>query len=178
MAAGKALDDVPGLYIRGRGLQAPRIFERPLDRLPLPAPDLFDARLADNPSYFLPVQTRRGCPLRCSYCSTPALEGRRVRARAPGPAAFGNHYPEGRWSSTGGVLEITLRYTKLAKGSPACTRGMVSTWALGRPTRSSTRSAGERSRRSPDCGGRGQDDRGGVRCCRGCCGPRKSIYKP
>jgi radical SAM superfamily enzyme YgiQ (UPF0313 family) len=82
LAAGKALDDVPGLYIRGRGLQAPRIFERPLDRLPLPAPDLFDARLADNPSYFLPVQTRRGCPLRCSYCSTPAIEGALIRQRS------------------------------------------------------------------------------------------------
>lgn len=82
LAAGKALDDVPGLYIRGRGIQAPRIFERPLDRMPLPAPDLFDARLADNPSYFLPIQTRRGCPLRCSYCSTPAIEGALIRQRS------------------------------------------------------------------------------------------------
>ena len=30
-----------------------------------------------------PVQTKRGCPLRCAYCSYPALEGRTIRARDP-----------------------------------------------------------------------------------------------
>jgi len=83
LAADRPLTGVPGLYIRGQGLQAPRSFASGLDRMPLPGPDLFDSRLADNPAYYLPVQTRRGCPLRCSYCSTPAIEGTRIRKRSP-----------------------------------------------------------------------------------------------
>ena len=31
----------------------------------------------------LPVQTRRGCPLGCSYCSTASIEGRAIRRRSP-----------------------------------------------------------------------------------------------
>ena len=82
LAADNALTNVPGLYIRGQGLQTSRIFCPELDGLPLPDPDLFDNRLAENPATYLPVQTRRGCPLRCSYCSTPAIEGRRIRKRS------------------------------------------------------------------------------------------------
>jgi radical SAM superfamily enzyme YgiQ (UPF0313 family) len=83
LAAEKPLTDVPGLYIRGKGLQAPRTFDPALDPMPLPGPDSFDGCLADDPTIYLPVQTRRGCPLRCSYCSTPAIEGARIRRRSP-----------------------------------------------------------------------------------------------
>ena len=31
----------------------------------------------------MPVQTRRGCPLGCSYCSTGTIEGRPIRRRSP-----------------------------------------------------------------------------------------------
>jgi radical SAM superfamily enzyme YgiQ (UPF0313 family) len=51
--------------------------------MPLPDPDLFDVRLAEDPDYYLPIQTRRGCPLACSYCSTPTIEGTRIRKRSP-----------------------------------------------------------------------------------------------
>ncbi|MBW1956780.1 MAG: cobalamin-dependent protein [Deltaproteobacteria bacterium] len=77
------LSDVPGLFIRGKGLQSPRSYHRDLDRFPFPAPDLFDSRFANDPDYFLPIQTRRGCPMNCSYCSTPAIEGNRIRRRSP-----------------------------------------------------------------------------------------------
>lgn len=83
LEARQPLTDVPGLYLRGRGLQAPRRFDPALDGLPLPDPDLFDRRLAADPAYYLPVQTRRGCPLACSYCSTPTIEGTRIRRRSP-----------------------------------------------------------------------------------------------
>ncbi len=83
LESGAPLGDVPGLYIRGRGLQAPRTYVRDLDRFPLPQPDLFDPRFARDPNYYLPVQTRRGCPLNCSYCSTSAIEGRSIRRRSP-----------------------------------------------------------------------------------------------
>lgn len=78
-----SLADVPGLTIRDKGLQAPRTFIQDLDRFPLPTPEWFDARLAEDPDYFLPIQTRRGCPLNCSYCSTSTIEGRRIRRRSP-----------------------------------------------------------------------------------------------
>ena len=54
----RSLAAVPGLFIRGQGRQAPRLFERHLDRLPLPGPERFDSRLAADPAFFLPVQTQ------------------------------------------------------------------------------------------------------------------------
>jgi len=33
------------------------------------------------------VQTKRGCPRRCTYCTYPLLEGRQLRLRAPGAVA-------------------------------------------------------------------------------------------
>jgi radical SAM superfamily enzyme YgiQ (UPF0313 family) len=82
VAASASLADVPGLYIKGKGLQAPRTYLRDLDRFPLPGPSLFDARFAADPNYFLPIQTRRGCPLDCSYCSTATIEGHLIRKRS------------------------------------------------------------------------------------------------
>lgn len=78
------VSDVPGLYLKGRGRLAERRFRRELDLLPMPSPwmmPLPDA--ARKGDYWLPFQTRRGCPLRCSYCSTPAIEGDRIRRRSP-----------------------------------------------------------------------------------------------
>ena len=34
-------------------------------------------------SHVIPLQSKRGCPFRCVYCSYPALEGRTIRARDP-----------------------------------------------------------------------------------------------
>jgi radical SAM superfamily enzyme YgiQ (UPF0313 family) len=83
LASSPPLADVPGLFIKGRGLQAPRVYIRSLDRFPLPGPHLFDHHYADDPNYFLPIQTRRGCPLNCSYCSTSTIEGKAIRKRSP-----------------------------------------------------------------------------------------------
>lgn len=40
------------------------------------------ARLAGE-DIWIPVQTRRGCPNDCSYCSTSAIQGRVIRMRSP-----------------------------------------------------------------------------------------------
>ena len=60
-----------------------------LDMLPPPALEYFTPRLyqealgdAKLPG-MIPVQSRRGCPMKCIYCTTRLLEGRRVRAWAP-----------------------------------------------------------------------------------------------
>jgi radical SAM superfamily enzyme YgiQ (UPF0313 family) len=80
--AKKDLAGIPGLYLRGRGLQGPLSFIHDLDQMPYPEPSIFDAK-TDNASTWLPIQTRRGCPLGCSYCSTASIEGRITRRRSP-----------------------------------------------------------------------------------------------
>jgi radical SAM superfamily enzyme YgiQ (UPF0313 family) len=80
------LSEVPGLYLRGRGLQAKRTFIKDLDSLPFPQPSLLLSVNSDNTNYWLPFQTRRGCPLDCSYCSTATIEGHRIRQRSPAAA--------------------------------------------------------------------------------------------
>ena len=74
------LAGLPGLYLKGKGLQGARVFVKDLDRLPLPGSDILS--LAQGEAT-LPVQTRRGCPLGCIYCSTASIEGRAVRRRSP-----------------------------------------------------------------------------------------------
>jgi radical SAM superfamily enzyme YgiQ (UPF0313 family) len=79
---GADLSGLPGLYLSGRGLQGRRIFAKHLDTLPLPAVDLWSIPLGKG-DLRMPVQTRRGCPLNCSYCSTGTIEGRRIRRHSP-----------------------------------------------------------------------------------------------
>ena len=79
---GKDLSVIPGLYVAGRGLQTTRCFEPELDRLPFPLEDLWSSADRDDAQLWVPVQTRRGCPHACSYCSTALIEGRSVRFRS------------------------------------------------------------------------------------------------
>ncbi len=79
----RSLSDVPGLYLRGQGLQGKRIFATDLDTLPLPDPHLFSTSAYEGADFYVPVQTRRGCSLRCSYCSTETIEGHGLRKRSP-----------------------------------------------------------------------------------------------
>ena len=44
----------------------------------------YDQRIAgfyDAETHLIPVQTKRGCPFRCAYCTYPILEGREIRTR-------------------------------------------------------------------------------------------------
>jgi radical SAM superfamily enzyme YgiQ (UPF0313 family) len=59
----------------------PRAFAASLDALPLPEPCLW-LQPGATPMR-IPVQSRRGCPLDCIYCSTSIIEGRPVRRRSP-----------------------------------------------------------------------------------------------
>ncbi|OGQ07851.1 MAG: B12-binding domain-containing radical SAM protein [Deltaproteobacteria bacterium RBG_19FT_COMBO_46_12] len=79
---GADLLKLPGLYLPGHGLQCERMFVKDQDQLPLPEPDLWPV-LSKKEEIWLPVQTRRGCPLSCSYCSTGTIEGRTIRKRSP-----------------------------------------------------------------------------------------------
>lgn len=77
------LTDVPGLHLPDRGCQTVPSSKRSLDDLPPPRPGVHLDLPAGFPeeSIWLPFQTRRGCPMACSYCSTPAIEGRLPRRR-------------------------------------------------------------------------------------------------
>ncbi len=74
---------LPGVFVRGGPTPAARVFAEDLDLLPLPEADLWASADPQDPELWIPVQTRRGCPLACSYCSTPELEGTDVRMRSP-----------------------------------------------------------------------------------------------
>jgi radical SAM superfamily enzyme YgiQ (UPF0313 family) len=79
---GASLSGVRGLYLHGHGLQCKRTFAEDQDKLPLPEPDLWPV-MSKKEEVWMPVQTRRGCPLNCSYCSTGVIEGRPIRRRSP-----------------------------------------------------------------------------------------------
>lgn len=86
LESGAGIDNVGGLYHRLsasdediRRVPAPPDF---IDMAKLTAPD----RNSVNRRYFRhygmdSVQTKRGCPLRCDYCTYPTIEGRKGRAR-------------------------------------------------------------------------------------------------
>ena len=75
------LADLPGLYLKKKGLQGERLFVERLDDLPVDGADHF---LSDyGKDLWMPFQTRRGCPMNCSYCSTSAIEGSVLRKRSP-----------------------------------------------------------------------------------------------
>ncbi len=79
---GADISGVPGLYVHGRGPQCERMFVEDLDKFPLPDADLLSTPFRKE-ELWIPVQTRRGCPLSCSYCSTGEIEGRTSRRRSP-----------------------------------------------------------------------------------------------
>lgn len=91
IAAGRALDGVPALMVRSPdGWRATRPFEdrTGLDAVPLPARDLVARhRSRYHCLLFKPVwlvETARGCPFRCSFCSVWQLYGRSFRERSIG----------------------------------------------------------------------------------------------
>jgi radical SAM superfamily enzyme YgiQ (UPF0313 family) len=83
LGAGTVTDKIPGLFLPGQGIRSSRTFPRNLDDFPLPEPDPLTITTYGRDELWLPVQTRRGCPMDCSYCSTGTIEGRLLRKRSP-----------------------------------------------------------------------------------------------
>jgi radical SAM superfamily enzyme YgiQ (UPF0313 family) len=77
------VSDLPGIHLPGQPAQG-RSFEKNLDDLPLPEPGLWIPSGVDNRNLWVPVQSRRGCPLDCTFCSTSMIEGKSIRERSPG----------------------------------------------------------------------------------------------
>ncbi len=81
---GESIPRLPGLYFSdGRPARSSAV-HKVLDdyALPIPDPLLSTHPDFDTRNIWLPFQTRRGCAMGCSYCSTPAIEGRRLRKRS------------------------------------------------------------------------------------------------
>ncbi len=81
LAQKTGVSGLPSLYLRGAGIQGKRSFIAKLDSLPLSGTHEF--LTSRNREHWLPFQTRRGCPMGCSYCSTETIEGRTIRKRSP-----------------------------------------------------------------------------------------------
>lgn len=84
LAAGRDPGAIPGVCARGRGSALPT-------RLPSFGPSGMQDWI-DWPAYArnggtFAVQSKRGCPMACSYCSYPDIEGRKFRRRDPAEVA-------------------------------------------------------------------------------------------
>jgi len=76
---GDDLSTVAGLCLPGSEVQMGCATRAALETMPLPDPSLWTIPADTEAEIWVPFQTRRGCPMMCSYCSTPALEGTRIR---------------------------------------------------------------------------------------------------
>jgi radical SAM superfamily enzyme YgiQ (UPF0313 family) len=79
---GNDLTGLAGLHLPGQGNRGERVFVQDLDSLPLPGPEIWSLP-SEKVRLWMPVQTKRGCPLDCSFCSTAAIEGRHLRKHSP-----------------------------------------------------------------------------------------------
>jgi radical SAM superfamily enzyme YgiQ (UPF0313 family) len=81
LEAGRRTAAPPGVYLPNRAALQ-RSYVEYLDTLRLPEPRLWLDSTTDTAAR-VPVQSRRGCPLDCVFCSTSAIEGKPVRKRSP-----------------------------------------------------------------------------------------------
>jgi len=81
----EGLSEIPGLFLAGQDPPSEREYIKSLADVPLPLPDihLSTPSALKNQEIWIPFQTRRGCPLDCTYCSTATIEGRTIRKHDP-----------------------------------------------------------------------------------------------
>jgi radical SAM superfamily enzyme YgiQ (UPF0313 family) len=84
---GQPLDGIDGVITASKSsapsVGSPTRAIAQLGELPLPAHDLCRYPRYLRGGGFVGVQTKRGCPFKCSYCVYPQLEGRLYRLRPP-----------------------------------------------------------------------------------------------
>ena len=81
LSRGRQSAPPPAVYLAHGGSGRPGEFAPDLTRFPLPPPRLW-LDFPNSRAMRVPVQSRRGCPLECAYCSSSAIEGWPVRQRA------------------------------------------------------------------------------------------------
>ncbi len=105
-----------GVYVRGRS-PAQAICEVPdMSRLVQPDPDIWPCTEQERAEVWLPFNTRRGCALECSYCSTASIEGTTLRSRDPSFVAghIRRHYEAGfrRFYCTDNTFNLPADYAR------------------------------------------------------------------
>jgi radical SAM superfamily enzyme YgiQ (UPF0313 family) len=81
LQAGHDPSDLPGVHVAGRTEARQPAFSEDLSTLPQWDDALLAVADPASEDLWLPVQSRRGCPNDCSYCSTARVQGRRIRTR-------------------------------------------------------------------------------------------------
>ncbi len=147
---GREVFGLPGLAWRARGrvhLGPPRPRLAELDQIPWPAWDLVPVRnylehglgFGVNRGRSMPVLATRGCPFRCTFCSSPAMWGALWQARDPDRVLDEIASLQERFAATNfdfydltAILdrEWILRFTRRIRE-----RGMDFTWQLPSGTR-------------------------------------------
>jgi radical SAM superfamily enzyme YgiQ (UPF0313 family) len=74
---------LPGVIGRGDPMPAERASVMRLDEVPQWDDDLAASLTPTDPGLWIPLQSRRGCPNGCSYCSTARIQGTQIRTRSP-----------------------------------------------------------------------------------------------
>jgi radical SAM superfamily enzyme YgiQ (UPF0313 family) len=97
LQGGKGLEGIPGLVLPDSGLRQKPQYVKNLDTIAFPDPALISLPASRRKEVWLPFQTRRGCPMDCSYCSTSTIEGRMPRRHSV-DAAVSNLV---RWADAG-----------------------------------------------------------------------------
>jgi len=80
---GGSLLEIPGLFFKGSSPAPAAQYVKDLDDFPLSDPEIASQCAGNKDEIWMPFQTRRGCPMRCCYCSTPIIEGCTIRMRRP-----------------------------------------------------------------------------------------------
>jgi len=81
----KDFSEIPGLYLPGQTSRSESEYIKNLTDITLPLPDVhlsLPSTLKDQ-EIWIPFQSRRGCSLDCSYCSTATIEGQIIRKHDP-----------------------------------------------------------------------------------------------
>jgi radical SAM superfamily enzyme YgiQ (UPF0313 family) len=80
ISARHPVSDLPGVFLPQTAARTPRQCIRQTADIVLPHPNLLPIPdTIEKKDLWIPVQTRRGCPMDCSYCSTGSIEGRLIR---------------------------------------------------------------------------------------------------
>jgi radical SAM superfamily enzyme YgiQ (UPF0313 family) len=83
IARGEGVAGLPGVLVAGQPAPTACHWSSELDDFPLWNPELAAGLDPASPDLWIPIQSRRGCPNRCSYCATDQIQGPRIRSRSP-----------------------------------------------------------------------------------------------
>jgi len=82
---GSDCGNIPGVVVRCQGrtkMAKPRRM-KDLDSLELPNRGIFEPKRYLQAGVVLNIRTKRGCPFKCIYCTTPQIEGNKMRVITP-----------------------------------------------------------------------------------------------